>query len=173
MSWPQTPDADVDILEEMRVTRHVVSLALEARAKANIKIRQPLQTLWVKHAVHPEAEPYLALIRDEVNVKEIVSDMTIMDEVGLDTKITPELKAEGDAREFMRQVQDMRKKMGLEPKDRIMLAVRTSEGGEAVLKTFEDVIKKVTGADTLSFDCTSGEEIIVGEHSFTVSISKV
>ncbi len=67
----------------------------------------------------------------------------------------------------------MRKKMGLEPKDRIHLAVRTSEGGEAVLRAHEESIKRVTGADSLSFDCTSGEEINVGDHSFTVSISKI
>ena len=39
------------------------------------------------------------MIKDELNVKEIIFDDKISGEVELDTEITPELKEEGDLRE--------------------------------------------------------------------------
>ena len=41
----------------------------------------------------------------------------------LDTELTPELRAEGDARELQRAIQDLRKDAGLELDDRIELWV--------------------------------------------------
>jgi len=43
--------------------------------------------------------------------------------VVLDTALTPELRAEGDAREIARAVQDLRREAGLELDDRIELWV--------------------------------------------------
>ena len=43
--------------------------------------------------------------------------------VVLDTELTPELRAEGDARELQRAIQDLRKEAGLELDDRIELHV--------------------------------------------------
>lgn len=171
--WPGKPEVDTAVVEEMRVTRDVVSLALEARAKANIKIRQPLQTLLVKHEVREEAEPYLALIRDEVNVKEIVSDMSLENEVQLDLTISPELQMEGDARELMRGIQDMRKKAGLLPHDRIVVAFGASDTCKAMIEKFENEITDTVGAEKISFEETNGTEIKIGDETITVSIEKV
>ena len=41
----------------------------------------------------------------------------------IDTELTPELRAEGDARELQRAIQDLRKEAGLELDDRIDLWV--------------------------------------------------
>ncbi len=109
------------VLEEMREIRRIVSLALEARAKANIKVRQPLASLKIN--LRPELrsrenqksrleKELINLIRDEVNVKEVVFDESIQTEVEFDTELTPELKEEGLLRELVRQVQDMRKRQG-------------------------------------------------------------
>jgi len=53
----------------------------------------------------------IQLIKEELNVKE-VSFTKGKEElvVELDTKITPQLKAEGEARELIRQIQELRKK---------------------------------------------------------------
>ena len=40
MEWPKNKDVSDDVLENMSETRRIVSLALEARAKTNIKVRQ-------------------------------------------------------------------------------------------------------------------------------------
>lgn len=53
----------------------------------------------------------------------VESDGTIM--VALDTEITPELKMEGYAREFVNRVQNLRKDSGFEVTDRISIQVST------------------------------------------------
>ena len=163
--WPAEGEVDSKVLEEMEQTRVQISLALEQRAKANIKVRQPLGVLTVSNV--PESMKQLVL--DEVNVKEVRSGDTVV----LSTEITPELQAEGDAREFMRSVQDMRKKAGLEASDRIVLTVQTSDGGEAIVKQFQNDIQETVGANEIEFGDAEGEEIKAGEHSFTVAIKKV
>jgi isoleucyl-tRNA synthetase len=64
----------------------------------------------------------------------------------LNKELTPELEAEGFAREVMRRVQSLRKKAGLEKKDRIDLFIKT----EIDLKNFEDAIIEKVGAKTLT-----------------------
>ncbi|MBN2189127.1 MAG: class I tRNA ligase family protein, partial [Chitinispirillaceae bacterium] len=78
------------------------------------------------------------------------SEMT----VALDTAITPELKNEGLAREFVNRVQNMRKDAGLEVSDRIR-AVYESDNKELTeaLERFSDYIK----SETLSLDLSSGK----------------
>ena len=95
----------------MKKVRRVVSLGLEERAKAGIKVRQPLNKLKVKS--EKLKDEYIILIKDEVNVKEVSFEEKTANEVELDTEITPELKEEGDLREIIRQIQDLRKKEGL------------------------------------------------------------
>ncbi len=172
-AWPKGGALDSGLIEEMRITRNYVSLALEARTRANIKIRQPLQTLMVKTKVVPEAEPFLALIREEVNVKEIVQDESLATEVELDTTITPELKAEGDMRELVRALQEMRKQANLQPSDRIALTIATESDGELLIKKFEADIMRVVGADSVEFAETEGVAVNAGEYLFTISLQKL
>lgn len=69
-------------------------------------------------------EEYKKIIADEVNVHEVVVDTTLLkNEIVLDTTITPELKAEGHLRDIIRQVQELRKKHGLAPEDKIILVI--------------------------------------------------
>jgi isoleucyl-tRNA synthetase len=150
MAWPQVEDVDDGVIEEMRVTRDIVARALEARSKANIKVRQPLQTLWVRHEIHAEGEPFHVLIRDEVNIKEVKSDMSLVEEVKLDTVITPELKLEGEMRELLRAIQDARKELGLQPQDRIGLIV--DKATQFLVCSFEMEVKKTVGAQELWVD---------------------
>ncbi len=112
------------LLDEMQEVRRVVSLGLEARQKAGIKVRQPLQKLTVNSAQLTGRKELLELIKDEVNVKEVVVDQKIpKGEVVLDTNITDALKKEGELRDLIREVQDLRKGAGLQPKDKAVLIV--------------------------------------------------
>ncbi len=172
-NWPEAGEVDAGVLEAMEVTRGVVSAALEARAKANVKVRQPLQTLSVQEeSCVVTDEAYAEIVRAEVNVKEVRHDGSI-EGVTLDTEITPALQAEGDARDFMRAVQDLRKKEGLEAVDTVILTVQSSQEGEDVVITFKDEIQKTVGAQEIVFDRTEGMEVVAGEHSLTISIEKV
>lgn len=120
-TWPELkkylfffkPQKNAAVLMNMERTRKIVSLALEARSKANLKVRQPLAKL--KARISDLGEDYLPLIKDEINVKEI-QDGNI-DGVELDTNLSEDLLEEGKIRDAIRLIQDTRKEKGLTPKD--------------------------------------------------------
>lgn len=69
---PESGRRDTALEEEMDAVRRLVSLGRAAREEVRIRVRQPLRTV---HAVHPgprrpRAE-LLALLKDELNVKEV------------------------------------------------------------------------------------------------------
>ena len=74
--------------------------------------------------------------------------------VVLDTTITEELKEEGNLREILSKVQNMRKESGFEVADKIKLYVAGNELLENIMNKFEDVIKK----ETLSTEVHYNEE---------------
>lgn len=169
-NWPTGGEVDSVVIGEMSLVRELVTIALEARTKANIKVRQPLPKLSVNIQLEKE---YADIIAEEVNVKSVDANIAQGERAVLDTAITPELKAEGDARDLMRALQDMRKQAGLNPSDRIAVVLQTSDGGEAVVRQFMEEIKKTVGADALTFGDANGTEAKAGEHSFTLEITKV
>jgi isoleucyl-tRNA synthetase len=73
--------------------------------------------------------------------------------VGIDTAITPELRAEGLAREIVRRIQDMRKKAGFNIEDRISTWYQGSEELAGVLATWAEYVK----SETLSTRLAEGE----------------
>ena len=83
-------------------TSGLVTLALEARSKAGIKVRQPLQKLEVVSVLLDGKEEFLDLIKDEVNVKEVVVVTDLSEPVLLHTEISAELKKEGSVRHPLR-----------------------------------------------------------------------
>jgi isoleucyl-tRNA synthetase len=56
--------------------------------------------------------------------------------VVIDTELTPELRAEGDARELQRAIQDARKEAGVELDDEVVVRVAASEAVRVVLKSY-------------------------------------
>ena len=160
------------ILEEMDTVRSIVSLALEQRAKANIKIRQPLGRLQVKSEMLKGKNELLGLISDEVNVKEVVFEKEIAEEVALDTTITPTLKEEGDFRELLRAVQDLRKKRGLTIADRAELVVDGDEKARVFVEKHADALRKSALLSGIRFaPADDGEKISLGDISCTISIT--
>jgi isoleucyl-tRNA synthetase len=196
--WP-SPDelpADDDLVAAMDLVRDVCSAASSVRKAAGLRVRLPLPSLTV---AAPEAErlrPFVHLVAEEVNVKDVqlsgdvgevgrfvlqvvpavlgprlgpdvqkvikavkagewerrpdgsvvVGDRTLADDeyalrlvpadeavsralpgdvgvVVLDTAVTPELEAEGVARDVVRFVQQARKDEGLHVADRIHLVI--------------------------------------------------
>lgn len=112
-SWPESASVDGEMLKKMESARRVVSLALECRSKANVKVRQPLSTLRIK-ATNLGAE-YLDIIKEELNVKSVEVDEALVEEVSLNTALTPELIEEGKVRDAIRAVQEWRKEKSLKP----------------------------------------------------------
>ncbi len=172
MPWPTEKGVDREVIEEMRLTRDIVTKALEARAKANIKVRQPLSALTVRHELHSEGAPYHALIRDEVNVKELRSDASQAEEILLDIAITPELKREGDVRELIRNIQESRKKLGLNPQDRITLSL--DDNTRELTRDFESDVRSVVGATEIISETQNeeSETLTLNEVRYRYSIKK-
>jgi isoleucyl-tRNA synthetase len=156
-----------EVLRQMREAREVVALGLEARAKAGIKVKQPLSTLRVKNQELRSKNELVELVKDEVNVKEIMFDEKIADDVWLDTEITPELKEEGMMREFIRYAQELRKTEDLNPadKDRTLI-VSTDARGKKFFQKFESEIKKATLFSELEYQEPEEEEKIKIENIF-------
>jgi len=168
--WVEAEKTNTDVISKMEIVRNIVTLGLEARQKAGIKVRQPLNQLRIKN--YELRTEYAELIKDELNVKEIKQDKSIENEVELDLEITPELKKEGDYRELARALQDMRKKIGLTPNDVVVLSIETNDEGKKLIEKFENEIKKTVLASKIEFKNTDGEEIKIGELVFKIKIEK-
>ncbi|MFN3188156.1 MAG: class I tRNA ligase family protein [Candidatus Paceibacteria bacterium] len=168
--WPKVDAFDPVVIDEMGMVREFVTLALEARTKANIKVRQPLQTLLLNVEMGDE---YKSVIADEVNVKEIVYGEGQEARLVLDTNLTPELLSEGAVREVMRTIQDMRKAGGLEPADRIMLTIDTDEAGQEAIKSHLELLTKTVGASEVEYAPAGGATVEVADYRFGLAIKKM
>ncbi len=70
--------------------------------------------------------------------------------VALDTHITPELKSEGQAREVVRRVQDLRKQAGFEISDHIELTYQADSDVKAAIEQWATYIQSETLADSMT-----------------------
>jgi isoleucyl-tRNA synthetase len=137
--WPEQLNIDQEVLSSMLMARKLSSQALELRERAGIKIRQPLFTLDIGYILPTEIS---AIIKEEVNVKQIIMHTDMYEPVKLDTTLTPELKEEGMLRDFMRHVQDIRKRDKLSMSDSPVLLVRTTEQGRDFILKFQSKIER-------------------------------
>ncbi len=94
--------------------------------------------------------------------------------VALDVTISPELKMEGDAREFVNRIQNIRKDNGFELTDRIEVKVAANNGLKDSLAQFKTYICAEILADNLEIlpEIEGGTEIEVNDVSLKVIVSK-
>jgi isoleucyl-tRNA synthetase len=96
--------------------------------------------------------------------------------VVLDTQVTPELAAEGLARDVIRVVQQARRDAGLDVSDRIALTVAATPTVEAAVDTYRDFVAQETLSTSLMFAASAAPgftgEVGDGEH-VTVSVSRL
>jgi isoleucyl-tRNA synthetase len=171
--WPHFAEAsrgDDSVIENMKEVRKIVSLALEKRMAAGIKVRQPLNELRIKNYELRGKEEYLGLIKDEVNIKIISFDEKLETEVELDTGITKELQKEGNVRDFVRAVQELRKNKNLVPDDTVELLAETDDESKEFLDSVSEEIKKRTNVKEIIFQDNNGEEINIQNLKFKVQI---
>ena len=126
------------IIRKMKKTREIVTRALFMRAEKGIGVRQPLGMLEI-----PDIEVFEDLIKEEVNVKTVTKTKGEETKVRLDFKITKELELEGRLREFIRKIQDLRKKGGYRVSDVIEVEYVESEMREVVEKYSQEIKNKV------------------------------
>lgn len=93
--------------------------------------------------------------------------------VALDVNITPELKQEGNARELVNRIQNLRKDSGLEVTDRILLHFAGPKELEESIRAFKSYICTETLADDVLFDSnTDGEAIEIEEYVAKLKLIK-
>ena len=168
--WPtfHSSEDDAGLLIEMSNLRDLVTLALEQRQKNSLKVRQPLASIMIQNKF--SNDEFIEILKDEINVKEVLYSDTQKDAVVLDTQITHELKKEGHYRELVRAVQDMRKKAGLTPSDVISLSL--SENAKKIVSSFEDDMKKTVLAKEINFTENAGEVVEIDGTRIFVSVIK-
>ncbi|MBI2476165.1 MAG: hypothetical protein HYV67_02900, partial [Candidatus Taylorbacteria bacterium] len=177
--WPQVEsrmtNEELRVIQEMEEARRVVSLALEARAKANIKVRQPLASLRIKNHESRimNQESLLGLIKDEVNVKEITLDQNLAEAILLDTAVTPELKEEGDVRELVRSIQELRKEAKLEPGERVRLEAAAEGAARILAEKYKETIMRQTNLSGIVFIASlEAAELLIGDMRLRLRIVK-
>ena len=170
---------DKTLEEDMEKIRVISSLALAERSQAGIKVRQPIASLKIKNQKSKikNNKELLQLIKDEVNVKQVIFDDKLEKEVEIDTEITPELKEEGIIRGCFRQIQVIRQKSKLFSSDKIVICFQGENSIIELLKKNEKQIKeglrieKIIWNEIEDFDFKG--EIILDSRKINISLEKI
>ncbi|MET9020144.1 isoleucine--tRNA ligase [Actinopolymorpha sp. NPDC004070] len=231
--WPDAGSlpADPDLVASMDGVRAVCSAALALRKAKGLRVRLPLASLTVAAPDAERLRPFVDLVRDEVNVKEVRldadvaahcqrvlsvvpralgprlgkdvqrviravkgGDWSVGDDgvvaggvtlaegeyelrlvparpessaalpgdvgvVDLDTEVTPELTAEGVARDVIRAVQQARRDAGLDVSDRIALTVTSPD---EQVRGAVDTHRELVAGETLARQLEVGSEPVDG-----------
>ncbi len=173
--WPEgIPGGDDPLIADMAEVRRVASIALEARQRAGIKVRQPLPKLVLTNTALKGKQPLLDILADEVNVKTVEFGSGHSGEVTLDTTLTPELVREGQVRELVRSIQDMRKRAGLAPEHTVRLTVDTDPEGKKHVEEARKELARVAGVvEVVYASLTEGDKVNIGERSLMLTLERL
>jgi len=166
--WMPAGQINELVMNDMETVREYVNEGLSLRARAGLKVRQPLASVTVpSEGTHVDFE---SILLDELNVKAV----TIGDAVAIDETLTPELKREGLMREVIRHVQSARKKADLQIDDRIELNLQTESAVlQQAIDEHIDEIKRETLTEGLTSTAKNQQVVKVEGHELTVSLQKI
>ncbi|MDD5699859.1 MAG: isoleucine--tRNA ligase [Candidatus Nanoarchaeia archaeon] len=169
--WPKADKKKIDEKLELKfnIALQIIEKGLAERDKAQIGLKWPLAKAVVYSKEHQALKELGELIKSQLNVKEVELKVSNEDEtrIELDTKQTPELEAEGYAREISRAIQAFRKKLGLNRNDRVKTHIITDEKFKKILETQKSFIKDRTNSDELEV-VTTGKERFKNKMGFEI-----
>jgi len=156
--WPDVPEPDRALLDEVAEVRRVVTLAHQARNATGLKLRQPLRRLVVEGAT---ASGHASEIADEVNVKEVE-----FGPVEAELRVKPNLPALGPRLgKELRTVQQALQAGEFEelPGGRFRAAGHELEPGEVLVERLGREGFAVASADgvTVALDTALDDELIL------------
>ena len=128
-SWPKydKKKINVELEAKFKTTLQIIEKGLAERDKSGIGLKWPLQKVTVFIKGGENIKGLGEIIKSQLNVKEIELKSPASKEtelvVELDTTLTEELESEGYARNISRQVQSVRKKLGLIKDNHIELVI--------------------------------------------------
>lgn len=175
LDWPEAGHVNELVVRDMAFVREVINEGLSQRARGQVKVRQPLQSVSVLDEKGILNEELQAVLREELNVKEVFTHTrTETTLVVMNLELTPELKREGMMREVVRHVQNSRKQAGLQVDDRIVLHLASKGELARAIEEFRQVITDETLAHDLSNKVIEGysTEVKVDGHDLAVSLAK-
>ncbi len=173
--WPNADafSKNKDLQDNMNKVRRAAEAGHALRAKAGIKVRQPLKAFCMSGSLSGEFQNILC---DELNVKKVITAGKLSKESGwvfeqdgneftaLCTDIPQELKQEGILRELVRAINSCRKEHGLTIKDCVTIVLDTKDQNIIdVISKNTDIIAKATLARDirLGTDISGGAERLV------------
>ena len=167
--WMTAGEVNQAVVDEMVEVREYINEGLSLRAKAGLKVRQPLASVTVPNL--GKTIEFTPILLDELNVKEVQQGK----EVAIDESLTPELKREGLMREVIRHIQAARKNAGLNVDDRISFSLSTdnSELDAAITEHLETIAAETLGTNMINGDLQHTTEVKVEGASLTISLAKV
>jgi len=153
--WPDPEKTDILLESDMELARRIVETAHAARKEKKIKVRQPLALLTYQSERELSGE-LAAVIAAEINVKRVVHHVPkskkIDLDVSLDFVLTDGLKAEGDARGLVREIQILRKEKGCTLDAHIILTLPKDK--QSLSQDLRAYIQKETLSDTITWGDT-------------------
>lgn len=161
--WPKVKKSAIDdeLEKEFSEAFRVIELGLSERDKNKIGLRWPLGRASVKSSEKISKEIQEIIMR-QLNVKEILLEKSSEFSVVLDITMTPELEAEGYARELARNIQSERKKKGMQKGDMINVSLGCDLSTRKMLEKHLEFLKERTNAKKIVFgESKSGEKNIV------------
>jgi isoleucyl-tRNA synthetase len=189
-------EVNVKEVEYITETEGIIKKKVKANFKilgsklgANMKEAAALITNFSQHQIAElEQQGKLNLQLSVLNFELSVSDVEISAEdipglsvaskgsltVALDISITESLQMEGNAREFINRVQNIRKESGFELTDRIFVALLDNENIRSSINVFKNYICGEILADDIHWvsEMPEGTEIEVNETLLKVAVTK-
>ena len=146
-SWPDFDEKniDTDLIKDMSLIREIVEKIHSERKRLNIPVRQPLNSVEVTALKTDLSDSLLEILKKEVNIKNVIIKKGDDIKVLLDTKLTPDLIEESQARDLIRKIQVERKSQNLTLNDMVNVVSPWLPKNKEVLET----IKKKTFASDI------------------------
>jgi len=174
--WVTSNDTLIDdkIEQSMSLIQNIMEIVAAERAKMGSKLRWPLRGIIVRgnEGINDSIRVFEDVLAQQGNIKEIryagpndkIDGMDAVNfdggELFIDFSVTPEIEAEGYARELIRRIQQMRKDMKLNVEQYINCDVNAEPRLVELFDTWKDHISAEVRAKKLIFtDSPGGDEI--------------
>lgn len=185
-SWPEADKKKIDssLDTAFETIKKIIENGMAERDKVKIGLRWPLAGAKIYLSEQGLDKKILREIQEvlkrQLNIKKVEFKFSEADKntfaVELDTKSTPELEAEGFAREFARKVQEERKKMGLQKIDRIKISIYAEKNIKNMLKVHSEFLNDRINSSALDFVDKSQKNAVlfsIKEKEIEIFIEKI